>query len=105
MTRFVSRNGRQVISSRKQFERLNDLAYGIWECEDRRVVLFNRFYEPIWEFYPDGPLKPADSAEWVPFVKQDWFYGDKDSEKQKIRKSEAALAAIMAGKVPVTVGA
>jgi hypothetical protein len=89
---FSSRTGRRVLSDAEEFRLLNDLPYGRWRCEDGRVVLFNRFYEPILESRPGEALKPADPTEWVPWVEQEWFYGDVDNEKQKRRKAEAALA-------------
>lgn len=96
MPEFVSRNGRRSISSAKQFQRWNDLPYGIWRCKDGRDVLFNRYYEPIYQRFPDGTLEDADPAEWINWSGQEWFYTDADSEAQKRRKAESALAAFMA---------
>ena len=46
---FASRNGRVILSDKKEFQRWNDLPYGMWTCADGREVLFNRFYEPIMQ--------------------------------------------------------
>lgn len=90
-SRRISRGGRTLISSPAEFKRWNDLPYGIWTCEDGREVLFNRFYEPIWQRPPDGMPQPADPKEWVSFVKQEWFYSDTTRLKAKAGKN--ALAA------------
>lgn len=90
--RFISRNGRVVYSDKKEFQRLNDLPYGLWTCADGREVLFNRFYEPIVQRVFGQPAADADPAERIDFVKQDWFYGDEHTEPQKRKKAAAALA-------------
>lgn len=52
------------------------LPYGKWTCADGREVLFNRFYEPIWE-RADGVTKLADHEEWVKnTVDRGWFFKD-----------------------------
>jgi hypothetical protein len=53
------------------------LPYGCWTCADGRQVLFNRGYLPILERAgPGHPAVTADLFEWVPFVKQEWFFND-----------------------------
>ena len=51
------------------------LPYGRWACADGREVLFNRFYEPIWE-RTDGVTKRAIPAERVRWTDQSWFFND-----------------------------
>lgn len=60
------------------------MPYGQWTCEDDRVVLFNRDYLPIWE-KKNGLVQPANCYEWVPWVKQEWFYNDSHSVTQSIK--------------------
>jgi hypothetical protein len=56
------------------------------------VVLFNRFYEPIWQRPgDDGEWTVADPAERVPYERQEWFYGDEHSDKEKRQRAEAVL--------------
>jgi hypothetical protein len=52
------------------------LPYGQWTCADGRQVLFNRRYKPIWQRYPGRPAIAADAKEWVPWIRQEWFYND-----------------------------
>lgn len=49
------------------------LPYGRWVCRDARTVLFNRYYDAIWE---GPPATPADPMEWIVWITQDWFYND-----------------------------
>jgi hypothetical protein len=88
---YLSRTGRRFLATAAEFDRWNNLPYGRWTCADGRVVLFNRFYEPIYQRYPGGPLRDTDPAEWVPYTQQEWFYGDEDPEPAKRRKANAAL--------------
>jgi hypothetical protein len=67
------------------------LPYGCWVCEDGREVLFNRFYEPIWQ-RRGGNAEPADCHERVGHARQSWFYTDADCEKAKRTKAIAGLA-------------
>ena len=94
-SRFISRNGRVVYSDKREFERLNDLPYGVWTCADGREVLFNRFYEPILQRATGQAAAEADPAEWVDFVKQEWLYDDAIPEPQKRKKAAAVLAEFM----------
>lgn len=93
MPNFVSRNGKPLFGDADEFQRWNDLPYGMWSCESGRVVLFNRFYEPIiHKLGSDCTWVPADASEWVTEAgDQVWFYGDEDSEAQKRQKAHAAL--------------
>lgn len=87
----VTSTGRSVLASKRQFRRMHDLPYGIWTCEDGREVLFNRFYEPILQRRPGGPVEPATPGEWVRWKRQSWFYDD--GTKDKVGAAEAALQA------------
>jgi hypothetical protein len=68
------------------------LPYGRWVCEDGREVLFNRFYEPIWQ-RRGGNAEPADCHERVGHARQSWFCTDADGERAKRAKAIAGLAA------------
>ena len=39
-------------------------------------MLFNRYYEPIWQRYEGATAEHADPTERVPFIKQSFFYND-----------------------------
>jgi hypothetical protein len=52
------------------------LPYGKWTCDDGREVLFNRDYKPMWQRLPHQQAESADPVEWVPHVRQEWFYDD-----------------------------
>jgi hypothetical protein len=67
--------------------------YGKWTCADGREVLFNRSYDPIWQRYPDVAVEPADPDEWVPFVKQRWFWLEHVAYSFQTRR-ELAVAAL-----------
>ena|SRR5215469_14611719 len=90
---YISRTGKRLYTVGSDFRRRNDLPYGIWICPDGRMVLFNRFYEPIWQRYPGRNPEPADPYEWVQWKDQKWLYDDNVRDKQKTARGEAALAA------------
>jgi hypothetical protein len=92
MGRFISRSGREILTRGSDFRRRNDLPYGKWTCPDGREVLFNRFYEPIWQRHPEQPPLTADPLERVPWEGQEWFYDDATPARQKILRGEAVLA-------------
>src|SRR5690242_3214393 len=83
-------------------ERQGELPYGVWLCEDGRVVLFNRRYEPIYERPAEGgPVRPADRTEWICARKyRRYFYGNGHYEHEKRRRAKAALDEFMAGGTP-----
>ena len=72
----MSPGGRNWFGTRSLFVRKCYLPYGMWTCADGREVLFNRFYEPIWQRYKGAPAERADPTEWVKFIKQSFFYND-----------------------------
>ena len=91
--KFLSVTGREWFCTGQEMRRMDDCAYGKWTCDDGREVLFNRFYEPIWQRLPDGVVLPADRKEWVKWNKQEWFYDVGTKELQKFKKGMKALIA------------
>jgi hypothetical protein len=66
-----------VGDGRTRFERWRAMCpYGQWTTAEGREVLFNRDYCPILQRWPGEYAFPADLTEWVPWVKQKWFYSD-----------------------------
>jgi hypothetical protein len=62
---------------RTKFERWRAMCpYGQWTTAEGREILFNRDYCPILQRWPGEYAFPADPTEWVPWVKQKWFYND-----------------------------
>jgi hypothetical protein len=48
----------------------------MWTCADGRDVLFNRYYEPIWE-RRGAEVKPGNREEHVrDIVQRGWFFDD-----------------------------
>jgi hypothetical protein len=86
------------------WRRWNDLPYGIWTTKDGRQVLFNRFYEPLFERAAGELLAvAANPTEWVKDIqRQRWFYvdDDKSSDAKRRKLAEAALAVFLAGGTP-----
>jgi hypothetical protein len=69
-----------VIAAGTQFEKWRFWCpYGIWRCADGREVLFNRNYQAIYQRYPNQPARIAQHDEWVPWVRQEWFFNDGNS--------------------------
>lgn len=67
-----------------EFARKNDLPYGKWTCADGREVMFNRYYEAIYQRKVDGTVERANPSEWVSDIVQDeWFYNDCTTQKRK----------------------
>jgi len=83
MPKYVSTTGRVVWCTRGQMRRMDLFPYGKWTCEDGREVLFNRFYEPIYERRRNSSAELADRKEWVPWKHQEWFYEDADNERRR----------------------
>jgi hypothetical protein len=93
MKKYVSRKGRETHFRRRiDFLRWNDYPYGKWTCADGREVLFNRWYEPIWQRLPGAVwAREADPQEWVPWEKQEWFYDD-GVRPERLKRKRAAIA-------------
>lgn len=91
MAQFITRGGRLCWDKPKAFCRANDLPYGLWTCQGGREVLFNRFYEPIWQ-RQDGTISRVDPKEWVPWSTQKWFYDDGTPESGKWRAGAGVLS-------------
>lgn len=68
------------------------MAYGIWECDGGREVLFNRFYNAIWERWNSGIATAADPSKWVTYHTQKLLYLDSTPEIQKQRVACAVMA-------------
>lgn len=92
----VTRTGREFTGTAEQFDVRHNLPYGRWTCADGREVLFNRFYEPIYQRLPGKKACEADPLERVPFMSQEWFYLDADTEAAKRDKAIEGLRAIRA---------
>jgi hypothetical protein len=55
------------------------LPYVLWITRNNRVVLANRYYEPIWSKSPGQPAVRADPCEWIKgILTQRYFYGSGD---------------------------
>ena len=50
--------------------------YGKYICADGTEVFFNRHYQPIWRRASGGKFHPADPAERIKFVDQEWLWDD-----------------------------
>jgi transposase len=86
--------GRAHASSSRTHKLAIYLPYGEWTCADGRVVLFNRFYEPIVARAADGVVSIPDPAEWVPWVAQRWLFNDGNPpwrNKETLTRCEAIL--------------
>jgi hypothetical protein len=86
--RFTHGGKPRHFATARDFERQNDIAYGMWTTKTGREVLFNRFYEPIWERQGGdrevGPVMRADGKEWVADILTGVnFYNDGHTEKEK----------------------
>jgi hypothetical protein len=84
--------GRVYYASRRECELRERLPYGMWTCEDGREVLFNRWYQPIWERYPGKLATAADPNEWVPWSSQEWFFDDANLPWNKHEAGRRSLA-------------
>lgn len=96
----TSRGGKQYGGlTPREFERWDRLPYGCWTTTTGREVLFTRFYEPLYQREPGGPITPADPQEWVKDIAlARWFY-DSGKEPAVRRAAEAALAAWREGRL------
>jgi hypothetical protein len=85
---WITPSGREFRGSRREFLGWAALPYGRWDCDGGRVVLFNRFYEPIWERTAASEVRRADPAEWVKWRAQSWFYGNAEAPSSPWRDRE-----------------
>lgn len=81
-----------VADSEADFTQRVALPYGRWTCSDGRQVLFNRFYEALWQRWGGGLAVPADPTEWVTWERQEWFYDDGTPQEQVQQKAAEVLA-------------
>lgn len=95
---YTSPGGHRFLAPKRVFVRWAHFPYGKWVCTDGREILFNRFYEPVWQRRAGEPPTPADPCEWVKGEKQQsWFYSDADKTEKAMRaKAEKALAVWLA---------
>jgi hypothetical protein len=93
MQKFVSRDGYEINCSRREFTRRNDYPYGKWTCATGREILFNRFYEPIWQRLPNGDPHQANANEWVPWIRQELLYRAETHTEAESRRIGAAVLA------------
>lgn len=85
----------RVSGSPRTLYRNLELPYGIWICADGREVLFNRYYQPIWQ--RRGLIaSPIDRHEYIAFDSQQWFYTDRD--RRCIGDLQSILAAFRGGR-------
>jgi hypothetical protein len=89
---------RYLCGSPATLRRWAELPYGLWVCASGREVIFNRYYEPLWQRVDDCVL-PADSDEWVQWKTQGWFYNDADTRNHAdlCCRLDAILAAFKDG--------
>lgn len=53
------------------------LPYGIYRCHDGALVLYDRWYRPMFRRAPDGTVQADDLRRYVRDIKdQCWFYHD-----------------------------
>jgi hypothetical protein len=85
MPMYRSPGGRDFLGARQIFVRWAFFPYGTCLTSEGRQILFNRFYEPIWQRQaPDGAVEPADPKEQVKDITdQRWIYDDDPNEKSK----------------------
>jgi len=92
---YIARSERPRSKTRR---RQTDLPYGLWICDDGRQILFNRYYEPLWQRVGNITW-PADREEWVKFREQSWFYADSHTRKHTAlcRRLEVILTLFQEG--------
>jgi hypothetical protein len=96
MTHYLTPGGRLRVGVKPvEFVRQALLPYGMWRCADGRELLYNRFYEPIWQ-RTGGTVTAADPKEHVlSIIHRSWFYEDRTVDKRS-----AGLAALAAWGLP-----
>jgi hypothetical protein len=91
---WISQGGRPLVASRQEFYRWAALPYGSWICQDGRIVLFNRFYEPIWQKI-GNEVSRADPKEWIMGVAVEVFFYH-DGMRGRTQKALAELEKFLA---------
>jgi hypothetical protein len=76
MKEYLSLSGKKAAGTEKNVLFHNWLPYGVWLCDGGREVLFNRYYEPIWERTDGVTTKSADHKEWVHWTATKYFFND-----------------------------
>ena len=78
LAKLPTSGGRICYASRRECEMRERLPYGILACDDGREVLFNRWYQPLWERRPGEPAVEADPGERLRSRPRTWLYGYDD---------------------------
>ena len=77
---------RQKLSKREAW--IVKVPFGVWRTAGGDEVLFNRFYNPIFQRKPGQPARPANPHQWVHWVTQDYFAWPPDiAASNKLLKS------------------
>jgi hypothetical protein len=88
---------RLIYCTKRELELRNRYPYGLWTCSDGRQVLFDRNYKPRWQRYPGQPATLANPDEWIPWVKQEWFFsGPEPWARPNNRKERAVVEEVVA---------
>lgn len=96
MRQHTTLTGRRLVDRPRDFLFRLWLPYGKWTCGDGREVLFNRFYEPLYE-RRDGITTRADPHEWVPHEgREEWYYDDSAQPWRSLRTLRKCLAILEA---------
>jgi hypothetical protein len=80
-TRRALRKGKRP-SDREYYRQRSMLPYGLWiERDTDALVLFNRYYVPIWRRSPDGKVTAVTGPWrygklWIDWKQQEYFYHD-----------------------------
>lgn len=55
------------------------LPYGVWETRDRRMIYFNRLYEPLFEVEKKKVYESNPAELITGIVEEKWFYCDSNA--------------------------
>lgn len=71
----------------------HELPYGVWQREDGSEVLFSRNYVPTLQRDADGANVRPCPPVWVDWVKQQWFWGGRETAwpSRKLKRGAWAL--------------
>ena len=66
--------------------------YGVWTEPDGAKVLHSRDYAPMWRLRKGQPPQQVPAAEWIKYVKEEWFWNDSTApwdSRRRIAEEEA----------------